>query len=195
MYSRWSKYTYVDTHIEDWSQIFVHKSALVRRSSGVQFHPYYLVEGVKHQVSLMVWFVIASMGIRRLNTLEKTMRQDQYNSVKNWVIAKAGKWLFDNEKSIFRHASESCPKARSVISLLAKKILPFHPGRRIQRYEHQTKRAFSKDIITTNRQQIGTLLREWHHNHKLQQNAKLCLESMPRRIEVMILAEYGITKY
>nr|XP_013189923.1 unnamed protein product [Amyelois transitella] len=58
-----------------------------------------------------------------------------------------------------------------------------------------TKRAIAKEVITTKQQLIESLIREWHHNPKLQENAKTCIESMPRRIEALIAAKGGITKY
>ena len=58
-----------------------------------------------------------------------------------------------------------------------------------------TKRAVSKEVITTKRQLIETLIREWHHNAELQQHAKVCIESMPRHVEALIAAKGAITKY
>lgn len=51
------------------------------------------------------------------------------------------------------------------------------------------------EVITTKRQLTETLIREWHYNLELQQNAKIYTESMPRRVETIIAAKGRITKH
>lgn len=151
----------------------------------------------------MVWSVISAKGMGRLYIVEGTMRQDQYKRVlETRLLPQLEEWFPGGEEYIFMHDSAPCHKARSVTAFLAKKnitVLPW-PGNSpdmnpIENIWELTKRAIAKEVITTKRQLVETLIREWHHNTELQQNAKVCIESMPRRIEAIIAAKGGITKY
>lgn len=188
---------------ESTFQILVDKSSFVRRRPGEQFHADCLVERVKHPVSVMVWSVISAKGMGRLYIVEGTMKQDQYKRVlETRLLPQVNEWFPDDDEYIFMHDSAPCHKARSVTAFLAEKnvtVLPW-PGNSpdmnpIENMWELTKRAIAKEVITTKQQLIETLIREWHHNSKLQEDAKTCIESMPRRIEALIAAKGGITKY
>jgi Transposase and inactivated derivatives len=151
----------------------------------------------------MVWSVISAKGTGRLYIVEGTMRQDQYKRVlETRLLPQLEEWFPDDEEYVFMHDSAPCHKARSVTEFLAQRnitVLPW-PGNSpdmnpIENMWELTKRAIAKEVITTKRQLVETITREWHHNIELQQNARVCIESMPRRIEAVIAAKGGITKY
>lgn len=188
---------------ESTFQVLVDKSSFVRRRPGEQFHADCLVERVKHPVSVMVWSVISAKGMGSLYIVEGTMKQDQYKRVlETRLLPQVNEWFPDADEYIFMHDSAPCHKARSVTAFLAERnvtVLPW-PGNSpdmnpIENMWELTKRAMAKEVITNKQQLIETLIREWYHNSKLQENAKTCIESMPRRIEALIAAKGGITKY
>lgn len=151
----------------------------------------------------MVWSVISAKGMGRLYIVEGTMKQDQYKRVlETRLLPQLQEWFPGNEDYIFMHDSAPCHKARSVTAFLAEKnvtVLPW-PGNSpdmnpIENVWELTKRAIAKEVITTKRQLIECLIKEWHHNMKLKECTKSCIESMPRRLEAVIAAKGGITKY
>ena len=57
------------------------------------------------------------------------------------------------------------------------------------------KREMAKDMIISEQQLIVELIEVWNHNSKLQETVQECINSMPRRINVLIDAKGGTTKY
>lgn len=151
----------------------------------------------------MVWSVISAKGMGRLYIVEGTMRQDQYKRVlESRLLPQVEEWFPGDEEYVFMHDSAPCHKARSVTAFLADKnvrVLPW-PGNSpdmnpIENLWELTKREVAKEVITTKQQLIEILIRVWHHSSNIQHNAKVCIESMPRRLEAVIAAKGGITKY
>ena len=111
-------------------------------------------------------------------------------------------WFSGDDEYIFMHDLAPCHKARSVTAFLAPKniALLLCPGNSpdmnsIENMWELTKRAISKQEITTKNQLIETLTNEWNNNDDLKKMAKECIESMPRRIKAIIAAKGDITKY
>lgn len=67
---------------ESTFEILADKSTFVRRRPGEKYHPSCIVERVKHPVKIMVWSVISSKGVGRLQIVQGTMKQDQYKDIK-----------------------------------------------------------------------------------------------------------------
>lgn len=171
---------------ESTFQILVDKSSFVRRRPGEQFHADCLVERVKHLVSVMVWSVISAKGMGHLNIVEGTMKQDQYKRVLETRLLPQG-----NECSLMMTNTFLCmtrhratkPEVLLHFWLKNFSVLPW-PGNSpdmnpIENMWELTKRAIAKEVITTKQQLIEILIRVWHHNSQLQENAKTCIESMP----------------
>ena len=151
----------------------------------------------------MVWSVISAKGLGRLYIVEGTMKQDQYKRVlETQLLPQLEEWFPGDDECIFMHDLAPCHKARSVTAFLKEKkiaVLPW-PGNSpdmnpIENMWELTKRAISKQEITTKNQLIETLTNEWNNNDDLKKMAKECIESMPRRIKAIIAAKGGITKY
>lgn len=152
----------------------------------------------------MVWSVISARGMGRLYIVEGTMRQDQYKRVlQNRLLPQVREWFPDDDDDyIFMHDSAPCHKARSVTTFLEDRnvsVLPW-PGNSpdmnpIENLWELTKREIAKTEITNKRQLVETLIKVWHHDPKLQDNARTCIESMPRRLQAVIAAKGDITKY
>lgn len=100
------------------------------------------------------------------------------------------------------HDSAPCHKARSVTSFLEEKnirMLP-RPGNSpdmnpIENLWEITKREIAKEMVTTKTRLIEKLIEVWHHNTRIKEVAKTCIESMPRRIQAVIDAKGSVTKY
>jgi hypothetical protein len=178
------------------------KTTFVRRRTGEMFNEDCLVERVKHPLKIMVWSVISSQGTGRLYIVKNTMRQDQYIQVlKERMIPQAMEW-YPNGNFTFQHDSAPCHKAKTVTKFLeAEKIhvLPW-PGNSpdlnpIENLWELLKRDISKNLITNKRDLIEKLINVWHHSEEIKKICQNLIKSMTRRVEAVIAAKGGHTKY
>lgn len=150
----------------------------------------------------MVWSVISSEGTGRLYIVEGTMRQDQYIRVLQAKLLPQVQEWFPNGDFIFMQDSAPCHKAKSVSKFLNEnkvKLLDW-PGNSpdlnpIENLWEVMKREIAKENITTKQRLIERLTQVWHETEIVQENAKKCIDSMPRRIQAVIRAKGGVTKY
>jgi arsenate reductase-like glutaredoxin family protein len=146
--------------------------------------------------------MISSKGTGRLYIVEGTMRQDQYMKVlETRMIPQAFEWFPGNQYT-FMHDSAPCHKAKKVTEFLRNKKIQVldWPGNSpdlnpIENLWELLKREISKELVTNKRQLIERLVDVWHRNENIKENCIKCIESMPQRIEAVIAAKGGVTKY
>ncbi|GFU28459.1 putative transposase like protein [Trichonephila clavipes] len=92
-------------------------------------------------------------------------------------------------------------KARSIKAFLAEQNIPLldWPGNSadmnpIENIWKLMKREVAKDVITNKTQLLERIIHIWNHP-QMQETVQSCIDSMPRRIEVLIAAKCGSTKY
>lgn len=184
-------------------EILADKSSFVRRRPNEKYHPECIVERVKHPVKVMVWSVISTRGVGRLQIVQGTMRQDQYKDIlRTRLIPQLREWFPRNEPYLFMHDSAPCHKAKSVTKYLNDENIPVlsWPGNSpdmnpIENLWEITKREIAKEVITTKVKLIEKLIQVWHHCPAIKECAKKCIDSMPRRIQAVIEAKGKVTKY
>lgn len=151
----------------------------------------------------MVWSVISGKGTGRLYIVEGTMRQDQYKKVlQTRLLPQLEEWFPNGEKFIFMHDSAPCHKAKSISAYLENKnveVLPW-PGNSpdmnpIENVWEILKKKMAQEVITSKRQLIERLIYVWNHDERIQEAAKNCICSMPRRIQSLIQQKGNVTKY
>ncbi|GFS68872.1 uncharacterized protein TNCV_409461 [Trichonephila clavipes] len=93
-------------------------------------------------------------------------------------------------------------KARSIKAVLAEQNIPLLDWRgnsldmsTIENVWELMKREVAKDVITNKTQLLERIIHVWNHHPKMQETVQSCIDSMPRRIEALIAAEGGTTKY
>ncbi|GFT04300.1 uncharacterized protein TNCV_1928631 [Trichonephila clavipes] len=57
------------------------------------------------------------------------------------------------------------------------------------------KREDTKDMITDKTQLLERIIHVWNHHPQMLETVQSCIDSMPRRIEALIAAKGGSTKY
>lgn len=188
---------------ESTFQVLTDKKQYVKRRPGEKFNEDCVVKTIKYPPSVMIWSVISSKGLGRLYVVVGTMRQDQYITVlQRRLIPQLNEWFPNNEEKIFMQDSAPCHTAKSVKTFLAQSSIPLleWPGNSpdlnpIENVWELLKREIGKENITTKHQLIARIIWHWNHNDKLKEKALNCVTSMPRRIESVIKAKGGITKY
>ncbi|GFW67465.1 transposable element Tcb2 transposase [Trichonephila clavipes] len=92
-------------------------------------------------------------------------------------------------------------KARPIKAFLAEQNIPLldWPGNSpdmnpIENIWELMKREVAKDVITNKTQLLERIIHMWNHP-QMQEAVQSCIDSMPRRIEALIAAKGGSTKY
>jgi len=179
------------------------KTAFVRRRSKEKFQPNFIVETVKHPPSVMIWSVICGQGSGCLYVVKGIMRQEQYKTLlENQLLPQMADWSNDGEPLIFMQDLAPRHTAKSVLAYLKLKeieVLPWpwnsHDLNPIENIWELVKREIAKQVITTKQALIEKILQIWHHNPEFLETIKICISSMPRRIEAVIANKGGYTKY
>ncbi|GFX76648.1 uncharacterized protein TNCV_3163661 [Trichonephila clavipes] len=131
------------------------------------------------------------------------MRQDQYNYVfQNRLIPKLEEWFPNGEPYIFMQDGTSLPYSSVYQSFLAAQNIPLldWPGNSpdmnpIENVWELMKRKVAKDVITNKTKLLEKIMHVWNHHPQMQETIKSCIDSMSRRIEALIAAKGGTTKY
>ncbi|GFX16626.1 uncharacterized protein TNCV_23971 [Trichonephila clavipes] len=85
---------------------------------------------------------------------------------------------------------------------LAEQIIPMFdwPGNSldmnpIENVWELMEREVAKDVITNEMLLLERIIYVWNHHPQMQETVQSCIDSMPRRIEVLIATKGGSTKY
>ncbi|GFX72800.1 uncharacterized protein TNCV_4063951 [Trichonephila clavipes] len=131
------------------------------------------------------------------------MRQDQYIDVlQNRLIPQLEEWFPNGESYIFMQDGSPCHAARSIKAFLAEQSIPLldwpgnSPDRNtIENVWELMKREVAKDVITNKTLLLERNIHAWNHPPQMQETVQSCIDSTPRRIEDLIAAKGGTTKY
>ncbi|GFW17362.1 transposable element Tcb2 transposase [Trichonephila clavipes] len=131
------------------------------------------------------------------------IRQEQYKDVvQNRSIPQLEVWFPNGEPCIFMQDRAPCHTARSIKAVLAEQNIPLldWPGNSpdmstIENVWELMKREVAKNVITNKTQLLERIIRVWNHHPQMQETVQSCIDSMPRRIEALIAAKGGTTKY
>ncbi|GFT95496.1 transposable element Tcb2 transposase [Trichonephila clavipes] len=138
----------------------------------------------------------SAIKAKRLNWAKHWLDKDVYfwRSLKEWFL---------NEKPyIFMQDGAPCHTARSIKAFLAEQNISLFdwPGNSpdmnpIENIWELMKREVDKDVIANKTQLLERIIHAWNHHPQMQETVQSCIDSMPRRIEALIAAKGGSTKY
>ncbi|CAH1992033.1 unnamed protein product, partial [Acanthoscelides obtectus] len=167
-------------------QVLVDKSQFVRRRTNEKYKPECIVPTIKHPPSVMVWSVISYKGQGALYVVDGTMSAEKYQEVlETQLLPQVKKWFNKREKPIFMHDGVD--------------ILDW-PGNSPDMNPIENVWEFLKSEVTmkapTTKQELINILNDtWKYNPELKIKIQNCISSMPRRVEAVLAAKGGHTKY
>ncbi|GFU45089.1 transposable element Tcb2 transposase [Trichonephila clavipes] len=188
---------------ESTFEILQNKAQFVHRRRGEKFHSDCVVQTVKHPTKIMVWSVISGKGTGRLYVVKGMMQQDQFKDIlQNRLIPQLEEWFPNGESYIFMQDGAPCHPSRSIKAFLAEQNIPLldWPGNSpdmntIENVWELMKREVAKDVITNKTLLLERIIHVWNRHPQMQETVQSCIDSMPHRIEALIAAKGGTTKY
>ena len=129
------------------------------------------------------------------------MNAIQYKEVlENRAIPQMNEW-FAQRHFVFMHDSAPCHKTKSVTQFLKNQSIdvllwPANPDLNlIENVWAVVKASMLRFSLSTKQAVISKLLEVWRNNDVVERTIRNSIKSMPRRIEAVIKAKGGITKY
>lgn len=187
---------------ESTVQILDERTQHVRRRPGEEFKKECLVERVKHAASIMVWSSISVHGPGRLQVVSGTMNSEKYTNVlENALKPQIAEW-FGDEEYIFQQDNAPCHVSKRMKDYFLKQkmtVLPW-PGNSpdmnpIEGIWGIMKRKINEIEVPNKRLLIERLIKVWHHDDELKSHCRKFIEGMPKRLQALIKAKGGHTKY
>lgn len=178
------------------------KPHFVRRRKHESLHPQCIFQTVKHPTKAMFWSSMSSKGPGRAYVVQGTMKQDQYKAVLEKRLIPQLKDWFGDDDCIFMQDGAPCHTAKSVMKFLEESkinVLKW-PGNSpdlnpIENLWAIAKKRVQKLGATTKNQVIENFIKVWHHDPDIVKICITLIESMPKRIEMLIKNNGYHTKY
>lgn len=174
----------------------------VRRSPGEAFKKECIVQHVKYPTKVMIWGAISVYGPGKIHVVEGNMNSAQYKEViRDCLVPTLNEW-FPSGDGIFMHDGAPCHRSKTVSAELASLDIPVlqWPGNSpdmnpIESLWNVLKTKVKARKPTTKAQLIEHTLSIWREDEELAILCRTLVEGMPRRIEALIAAKGGHTKY
>lgn len=150
----------------------------------------------------MVWSVISVKGPGRLHIVEGNMNADQYVHVLTSRLVPSLSHWFPEGDFVFMQDGAPCHKAKKSMECLRSNNIPVldWPGNSpdcnpIETLWAITKRRVRTQTLTTKQELISAIIRAWIRDETMQETCRKLIASMPDRVEAVIKAKGGHTKY
>ena len=156
----------------------------------------------RHPTKVMVWGCFSAKGAGRLHICEGMMNATKYVDVlKNRLVPQMREWYPDNGGFLLQDKAP-CHTANIVAKFIEDnniQLLPWAGNspdlNPIENLWGIIKRKLKEETITSKQELIGRILHFWNHDASVQQTLISLANSMPNRVEAVIKAKGGPTKY
>jgi len=203
-YRHWTKDDWSKVLFSDESQFTVQgqRSQFVRRSLGEPIRPCHIDQGVKHPPAKMFWGCFSKYGPGPLLAIDGMMNSDVYISVlRRKVIPELSK-RFPNGDGVFQHDLAPCHTSRKVKDFMQDNSVTLldWPGNSpdinpIENFWSVIKSRLRNRDCTTKVKLIEAVINIWCHDPELLEMCAKLVDSMPKRLELVLKARGGHAKY
>lgn len=187
---------------ESTIQVLDDRIQTVRRRSGEQFKAECLKKTLKFPQKIMVWGAISWHGTSRLHIVDGTMNQDKYIKVLETRLLPQTREWFREMPWIFQQDSAPCHTAKRVKTWCRQngvRVLPWAGNspdmNPIENLWDVLKNEIHEVPITNKTKLIERLIRVWFHSAKIKELCQTYISGMPRRVQALLSAKGGQTKY
>lgn len=203
---------YKEWTIQDWKKILFsdeshfyvqgQRSQYIRRCKGEPITEAHIDQYVKYPQRQMMWGSFSHKGIGSLYPVEGMMNSEKYIEVINEKVQPDMHEHFPNGDGIFQQDSAPCHKAKKVEkTFILKEIrLLDWPGNSpdlnpIENLWSIVKMELRKRDCTTLDKLRAAIINIWFDDPKIEEHCAKLVESMPERVNQVILNRGGHTKY
>lgn len=195
----WSRVTFSDeSHFEVQGQ----RLKYVRRSVGEPVRSGHIEQYVKHPDKKMFWGCFSVEGPGALQAVDGMMNSGSYMEVLTRKLIPYMETTFPNQDGIFQQDLAPCHKSRKVTDFLIQQqisVLPW-PGNSpdvspIENLWAIIKKRLKDHDCSSKVKLMEAVLSVWFHDEEIKNSCKNLIESMPKRVAMLIKARGGHIKY
>ena len=200
----WTSEDWRKVLFSDESQFLVQgqRSQHVRRTKGEPIRQEHIEQHVKHPQKKMFWGCFSYNGVGSLSPVEGTMNANHYAEIIHKKVLKDMEDAFPSGDGVFQHDRAPSHTAKKITQLLEEKnvqVLDW-PGNSpdlapIENLWSIIKSELRKRDCTTQTKLMSAIIDTWFGSQKIEECCKKLVDSMPKRVQLVILNEGGHTNY
>ena len=203
-YKNWTKEDWRRVIFSDETHMFVqgHRSQHVRRSQNEKIRNSHIDQRVKHPQKKMFWGCFSFYGIGSLHPVEGMMRSQQYIEVVQRRVIPEMNRLFPDGSGVFQQDLAPCHTSKQVKKFMNEnhiKVLKW-PGNSpdlnpIENLWSICKQRLRTMDCTSKEKLIQALIQVWYKDPQILKDCSKLVDSMPKRIKMLLNNRGGHIMY
>ena len=191
----WRKVTFSD---ESHFEVHGYRSQVVRRNKGEPLRPGHIQQAPKYPPKKMFWGSFNAKGTGRLINVEGMMNSDKYKAVLQTHLLPTMQRDFPDGDGIFQQDLAPCHTSRKMRTFFEESGLTIleWPGNSpdmnpVENLWAIIKRRLQKEDCSTMQKMISAVIKVWYHDEELAEMCSNLVESMPKRVKMLVKAKGG----
>ena len=179
-----------------------HKSAVVGRSKGEDIRPEHIQQTPKHPPKKMFWGSFTAKGPGRLIVIEGMMKSDKYKATLHSYLLPVLERDFADGNCIFQQDLAPCHTSKKMRTFFEEKditILDWSGNspdlNSIENLWAVIKSRIEKTDCLTAQKLISANIRTSYHDDEIVKVCSTLVDSMPKRVKMLIKAKGGHISY